>query len=95
MVSRARKMPLESFAYSDCFRKQRGRLLCKKQINMHIRLGHLILLNQIFDCYLIKYTLALAGARSLTSSGNLSISFLQKNTILHKYLIILKFYKLA
>ena len=51
--------------------------------------------NQSFVCCLIKYTLALAGARSLTSSGNLSISFIQKNAVLHRYLTILKLYKLA
>ena len=58
---------------------------------MHIILGHLgasDTLNQSFVCYLIKYTLALAGIRSLTSSGNLSISFIQKNTFLHRSTIL-------
>ena len=88
-------MPCESFVHSDCFRKQKGRLLSKKA-NQHAYYAWASdILNQSFVCYLIKYTIALAGARSLTSSGNLSISFIQKNKILHRYLIILQLYKLV
>ena len=55
-------------------------------------MGHEQKSAKTFESYL---TLALAGARSLTSSGNLSISFIQTNTILHRYLINLKLYKIG
>ena len=69
---------------------------CAKKPNQHAYYAWASdTLNQSIAYYLIKYMLALAGARSLTSSGNLSISFIQKNIFVQRYLIILKLYKLA
>ena len=71
-------MPFESFAHGDCFRKHyRKAFVQKEQINMHTSYAWAFdSVNQSFVCYLIKYTLAPDGARLLTSSGNVSISFM-------------------